>query len=461
MGSSLLALFVAPGFGGQLGFWTILIAHIMFCLSFVVVTVKARLTGMDSRLEQAAMDLYANEWQTFWRVTFPLVFPGILGAALLAFSLSFDDFIITNLNAGTEVTFPMFVWGSAQRSHPDADQRGRHRDVRDRGAHRASVVEVSRRRSAASARRMTAALDDRVRTRPGRCAADAVLAGRPAPAGRRWPRSPRTPRADLVVVGGGYTGLWTALRAKERDPGRDVVLLEAARCGEAASGRNGGFAEPSLTHGFANGTVALARRDADAAAAWAARTSTASSTRSRGTASTAGWSAPVSWRWRPASTRWPGWPRRPSRCRRPGSPVRMLDAEADPGPGRLADLPGRPVRPRGGDGRAGAARRGGCGRRASTSACASTSSRRSCPWRATAPASRVPHGAGARSVPRRVVLGTNASRPLLRRLRLMCVPVHDYTVVTEPLERTSSGPPSAGPAARASATRATCSTTTG
>ncbi len=118
MGSSLLALFVASGFGGQLGFWTILIAHIMFCLSFVVVTVKARLTGMDSRLEQAAMDLYATEWQTFWRVTFPLVFPGILGAALLAFSLSFDDFIITNLNSGTTVTFPMFVWGSAQRTIP-------------------------------------------------------------------------------------------------------------------------------------------------------------------------------------------------------------------------------------------------------------------------------------------------------------------------------------------------------
>lgn len=113
MGSSLLALFVSAGFAGQLGFWTILIAHIMFCLSFVVVTVKARLAGLDPRLEQAAMDLYANEWQTFWRVTFPLVFPGILSAALLSFSLSFDDFIITNLNAGQEVTFPMYVWGAA------------------------------------------------------------------------------------------------------------------------------------------------------------------------------------------------------------------------------------------------------------------------------------------------------------------------------------------------------------
>ena len=118
MGSSLLALFIALGFGGQLGFWTILIAHIMFCLSFVVVTVKARLIGMDSCLEEAAMDLYATEWQTFWRVTFPQVFPGILGAALLSFSLSFDDFIITNLNAGTTTTFPMFVWGSAKRVIP-------------------------------------------------------------------------------------------------------------------------------------------------------------------------------------------------------------------------------------------------------------------------------------------------------------------------------------------------------
>ncbi|HSG07322.1 MAG TPA: ABC transporter permease [Longimicrobiales bacterium] len=118
MGSSLLALFVAAGFGGVLGFWTILTAHVMFCLSFVVVTVKARLSGLDPHLEQAAADLYANDWQTFWRVTFPLAFPGILSAALLSFSLSFDDFIITNLNAGQTVTFPMFVWGAAQRGIP-------------------------------------------------------------------------------------------------------------------------------------------------------------------------------------------------------------------------------------------------------------------------------------------------------------------------------------------------------
>ncbi len=119
MGSSLLALFVASGFGGQLGFWTILIAHIMFCLSFVVVTVKARLAGLDPRLEQAAMDLYANERQTFLRVTFPRVAPGIIAASLLAFALSFDDYIISNFTASSSsVTFPMYVWGTASRGTP-------------------------------------------------------------------------------------------------------------------------------------------------------------------------------------------------------------------------------------------------------------------------------------------------------------------------------------------------------
>ena len=116
MGASLLTLFVNLGI--PLGFWTILVAHIMFCLSFVVVTVKARLSGLDSRLEQAAMDLYANEWQTFRKVTLPLVMPGIVAAAMLAFALSFDDFIVTNFNAGNMVTFPMYVWGAARRGVP-------------------------------------------------------------------------------------------------------------------------------------------------------------------------------------------------------------------------------------------------------------------------------------------------------------------------------------------------------
>ncbi len=118
MGSSLLTLFINIAVI-PLGFWTILIAHIMFLISFVVVTVKARVAGLDPRLEEAAMDLYANESTTFWRITFPLVLPGIVAAALLAFALSFDDFIITNFNStGATVTFPMFVWGAAQRGVP-------------------------------------------------------------------------------------------------------------------------------------------------------------------------------------------------------------------------------------------------------------------------------------------------------------------------------------------------------
>jgi spermidine/putrescine transport system permease protein len=101
-----------------LGFFTILLAQITFTISFVVVIVNARLAGMDSRLEQAAMDLYANERETFRRVTLPLVAPGIAAAALLAFSLSFDDFIITNFNSGTMTTFPKFIYVSAARGIP-------------------------------------------------------------------------------------------------------------------------------------------------------------------------------------------------------------------------------------------------------------------------------------------------------------------------------------------------------
>jgi spermidine/putrescine transport system permease protein len=118
MGSSLLAMFVSVGFDSVLGFITIVIAHVLFCLSFVVVTVKARLAGMDARLEQAAMDLYANEWQTFRLVTLPLAMPGIVAAAMLSFSLSFDDFIVTNFTAGQSVTFPLYVYGSKLKEFP-------------------------------------------------------------------------------------------------------------------------------------------------------------------------------------------------------------------------------------------------------------------------------------------------------------------------------------------------------
>jgi spermidine/putrescine transport system permease protein len=116
MGSSLLTLFLSQNVNS--GFATILIAHIMFNISYVVVTVKARLAGFDRHLEEAAMDLGANEWTTFWKVTLPLIAPGVLAAGLLAFALSIDDFVITYFNSGSTVTFPLFVWGSARVATP-------------------------------------------------------------------------------------------------------------------------------------------------------------------------------------------------------------------------------------------------------------------------------------------------------------------------------------------------------
>jgi spermidine/putrescine transport system permease protein len=116
LGASLLALFL--NLGTALGFWTIVLAHIMFCISFVVVTVRARLVGFDRHVEEAAMDLGANEYVTFFRITLPLIAPGILAGALLAFSLSIDDFVITSFNSGTTETFPLYVWSQAQRGVP-------------------------------------------------------------------------------------------------------------------------------------------------------------------------------------------------------------------------------------------------------------------------------------------------------------------------------------------------------
>ncbi len=130
LGASLLTLFVASasqepfksiipsGIFYPLGLNTILIAHVMFNISYVVVTVRARIQGFDRHLEEAAMDLGATEWATFWKVTFPLIFPGIMAAALLAFSLSIDDFIVTNFTSGTTNTFPVWVWGTIRNNLP-------------------------------------------------------------------------------------------------------------------------------------------------------------------------------------------------------------------------------------------------------------------------------------------------------------------------------------------------------
>ena len=125
LGASLLTMFVAtvqlPLPGGllfPLNIRTILIAHIMFNISFVVVTVKARLANFPRHLEEAAMDLGANEWTTFWKVTFPLILPGIIAAALLAFSLSIDDYVVTAFTSGQTETFPLYIYGSQLRGIP-------------------------------------------------------------------------------------------------------------------------------------------------------------------------------------------------------------------------------------------------------------------------------------------------------------------------------------------------------
>ena len=125
LGASLLTMFVATvqlplpeGFVFPLNIRTVLIAHIMFCISFVVVTVKARLAHFPRNLEEAAMDLGANEWTTFWKVTFPLILPGIVAGALLAFSLSIDDYVVTAFTSGQTETFPLYIYGSQLRGIP-------------------------------------------------------------------------------------------------------------------------------------------------------------------------------------------------------------------------------------------------------------------------------------------------------------------------------------------------------
>lgn len=116
MGASLLSLFLI--YGISLGFTSLLIAHIMFCISFVVVVVRSRLIGFDRSVEDAAADLGATPLETFRYVTFPLLRPGILAAALLAFALSVDDFIVSDFNKGTTETFPIYVFGAHLRGIP-------------------------------------------------------------------------------------------------------------------------------------------------------------------------------------------------------------------------------------------------------------------------------------------------------------------------------------------------------
>jgi spermidine/putrescine transport system permease protein len=116
LGAALLALFLQGG--TNTGFVTIVIAHVMFTVSYVVVTVKARLEGMDRHIEEAAMDLGATEWATFRKITLPMIAPGVGAAALLAAAISIDDYVITSFNAGQTQTFPLFIFGSTRQGVP-------------------------------------------------------------------------------------------------------------------------------------------------------------------------------------------------------------------------------------------------------------------------------------------------------------------------------------------------------
>ncbi|MEA2279579.1 MAG: spermidine/putrescine transport system permease protein [Solirubrobacteraceae bacterium] len=116
LGAALLSLFLTLNI--STGFTTIVIAHVMFCVSYVVVTVKARLEGMDRHIEEAAMDLGATEWTTFRKVTLPLIAPGVAAAALLSAALSIDDYVITSFNAGQTQTFPLFIFGATRQGVP-------------------------------------------------------------------------------------------------------------------------------------------------------------------------------------------------------------------------------------------------------------------------------------------------------------------------------------------------------
>ena len=116
LGAALLALFLTAAV--NTGFVTIIIAHVMFTVSYVVVTVKARLEGMDRHIEEAAMDLGATEWATFRKITLPMIAPGVAAAALLAAAISIDDYVITSFNAGQTQTFPLFIFGATRQGVP-------------------------------------------------------------------------------------------------------------------------------------------------------------------------------------------------------------------------------------------------------------------------------------------------------------------------------------------------------
>lgn len=116
MGTGLLSLFLTLGI--PRGYWTIVIAHIMFDIVYVAITVQARMAAYDRSLEEASQDLGSSAFTTFRLVTLPILMPGVIAGSLLAFALSIDDFIITEFNAGSTQTFPLWVYGSSRVGTP-------------------------------------------------------------------------------------------------------------------------------------------------------------------------------------------------------------------------------------------------------------------------------------------------------------------------------------------------------
>ena len=116
LGASLLGLFVTINLAR--GFITLLVSHVAFSIAYVTVTVRARLTGFDRSLEEAAADLGANAWTTFQKITLPLIMPGVMAGALMAFALSVDDFVTSNFVSGNVVPFPVWVYGATRVGIP-------------------------------------------------------------------------------------------------------------------------------------------------------------------------------------------------------------------------------------------------------------------------------------------------------------------------------------------------------
>ena len=236
LGASLLTLFLHFTFV-PFGFWTILIAHVMFCISFAVVTVKARLIGFDRHLEEAAMDLGANEWMTFQKVTLPLITPAILAAFLLCFAISIDDFVVTYFNAGNRGHVPDLRLGCGAQRRSGSGERDRHGDLRDR--HLGSARQRAHPDAPREARLSLPSVEPRL---PSWWLEDALAReGDPAPA----PALAGDATADVAIVGGGYTGPLDGARAARAAPDLRITLLEAEICGHGPSGRNGGF-----VHGY-------------------------------------------------------------------------------------------------------------------------------------------------------------------------------------------------------------------